>query len=126
MSRSWGARRRELFGSASREAAPAPVGRDFAEKRRPRLFPRLPYLPILVGAVLAGLVLTSLRTAIVRTRYALGDAIEKEQVLLERERSAAVEVRQRRDPRRLREAALAQGFGRPERVIALPSPERRP
>ncbi len=128
MSHSWAKRRAGLFEGDRREASnPALVGRDFARKRSRRwLHFRIPFLPILAGLVLGSLVLASLRTAIVRTKYALGDAAEQETQLLERERGAIVSGRALRDPRKLHEAALAHGFVRPERVIDLAAPARRP
>jgi hypothetical protein len=71
------------------------------------------------GALLAALALASLRLEIFRLRYALAEAVEVEQDLLQRRRELVVEVARLRDPRRLRRIARERGFGLPERVIQL-------
>jgi len=83
----------------------------------------LPLLPITCGVFAAYVGLVALRGEIQRLAYDLGAAVQQETQLLERERSAAVDVRRLRDPRRLREIAAQQGFVVPERVIEL-APER--
>jgi len=71
------------------------------------------------GALLAALALASLRLEIFRLRYALAEAVEVEQDLLERRGALVVEVARLRDPRRLRRIARERGFRLPERVIQL-------
>ena len=83
----------------------------------------LPLLPIACGVFAAYVGLVALRGEIQRLAYDLGAAVQLETQLLERERAAAVDVRRLRDPRRLREIAVEQGFVVPERVIEL-APER--
>jgi len=83
----------------------------------------LPLLPITCGVFAAYVGLVALRGEIQRIAYDLGAAVQQETHLLERERAAAVAVRRLRDPRRLREIAVEQGFVVPERVIEL-APER--
>lgn len=88
---------------------------------RPRVRTKraLPLLPIALGVFSAYVGLVALRGQIQRRSYELGTAVQTETRLLERERAAAVAVRELRDPRRLRELAVQQGFVVPERVIEL-------
>ena len=104
---------------APQEGGPDLVGTDFAERgHRPGGW-RSTGVAVVVGVVLGGLLLASLRMTIVRTRYALADSHTQETALLELEREATVELRELRDPRRLRRLAAELGFERPERVIEL-------
>jgi hypothetical protein len=128
--RSWADQRARLFApdeerAPSRGGAPRRaelVGRDLAESpRRARSRARL-RLPIALGAIVAALLLVTLRVEILRLRYALAEVAGQEEELLERSRQATVRVRELRDPARLRKLATERGFGRPERVIALASP----
>jgi hypothetical protein len=86
----------------------------------------LPLIPITVGVFIAYVGLVALRGDIQRLAYELGASVQTEQQLLERERAARVAVRQLRDPRRLRELAISQGFVVPERVIPLANGAARP
>lgn len=95
------------------------VGRDFSRRARANADWRRTGAAILVGLVLGGLLLVSLRMAILRTRYSLADALARETVLLDLERAASVELRELKDPRRLRRLAREIGFARAERVIEL-------
>jgi len=96
--------------------------RDLAAPRE-RAGRALPILPITCGVFAAYVGLVALRGEIQRLAYDLGAAVQLETQLLERERAAAVAVRQLRDPRRLRELAAQQGFVVPERVIELAPPQ---
>jgi hypothetical protein len=86
----------------------------------------IPVLPIVLGVFVAYVGLVALRGEIQRLAYDLGGAVQEEQQLLERERAARAAVRELRDPRRLRELAMAQGFVVPERVIELNDGAPRP
>lgn len=86
----------------------------------------LPILPITLGVFLAYVGLVAVRGEIQRLAYELGGAMQTEQQLQQRERAAQASVRELRDPRRLREIAVAQGFVVPERVIPLASEHTRP
>ena len=111
---------RPLSGSADHDADT--VERDFAHLRsRDRRSPR-PWLAIAVGALAAALMVASLRVSILRLRYQLSAAVTEETELLARQREITVELRELRDPNRLRELATKQGFARPERVIQLSVP----
>ena len=71
------------------------------------------------AALCAALVLSSLRLEIFRLRYALAEALNEEEALLERRNALEIEVTRLRDPRRLQRIARERGFGLPERVIRL-------
>jgi hypothetical protein len=64
----------------------------------------------------------ALRHSILQLRYQLSAAVTEETELLARQREVTVELRELRDPARLRELAAKQGFARPERVIQLSVP----
>ena len=83
-------------------------------------------IPITLGVFIAYVGLVALRGQIQRLAYELGGAVQTEQQLLERERAAQAALRELRDPRRLRELAVAQGFVVPERVIELKGEAARP
>lgn len=109
-------------------AARAPmklIGIDLSEKPAPRS--RAPWLRFVLALVVAAGLLVALRVDILRGRYALAEALEREQALLQRHRDLTVEMRRLRDPRRLGERARELGFVRPALVIdlgptALPRP----
>ena len=134
MRRTWSAQRARLVAGARAgpavahrpEVGPDLVGRDFSRTRAGgRGDLRRWLLPALAGAVLAALLLASLRTSILRVRYDLATAMTEEAALLERRRAVAVELRELRDPARLHRMARELGLARPERVIDLGRPERR-
>jgi len=123
MRRGMGAMRRGLLHLAPAGGEPASwIGRDFGEPRAQRAPRQRRWPGVLAGLVIAGLLLAGLRMAIVRERYLLGEAIQVETALRQRERAASVAVRELRDPRRLRRLALEAGFARPERAIELDPP----
>jgi hypothetical protein len=64
----------------------------------------------------------SVRVSILQLRYRLSAAVVEETDLLARQRAMTVELRELRDPSRLRELAAQQGFARPERVVQLSIP----
>ncbi len=78
----------------------------------------------LLGLALGALCLVALRVDILRTRYALAEALALEQQLLSERRDLTVEMRRLRDPARLATLARKRGFVRPERVIDLELPAR--
>ena len=120
--------RRKPAGRARRRraAAHAAVGRDY--KRRPiRKAPGLPsWVPILAGALVAALLLVSVRLSNLRLRYELAEALTEETALLERRRALSVTVGELRSPARLQRQARALGLGRPDRVVDLPPPTATP
>ena len=81
-----------------------------------------PWVAITVGTLAAALMVASLRVSILRLRYQLSAAVTEETELLASQREITVELRELRDPTRLRELATKQGFARPERVIQLSVP----
>jgi hypothetical protein len=83
-------------------------------------------VPAVLGFVLAGLLLASLRVELIYLRYSLAEAAGQEQQLLERQRLMTVRVRELRDPARLRTLAVESGFVRPRRVLTLAMDEVQP
>jgi len=136
VSRTWAKQRARLFAgnepqeasarSPFRSADPSTdtVGRDFAPLRSRSRRALHPWLAVAVGTLAAALMVASLRVSILRLRYQLSAAVVEETDLLGRQRAMTVELRELRDPSRLRELATQQGFARPERVVQLSVPAR--
>ena len=74
---------------------------------------------LLIAALIAGLGLAALRIDILRLRYALAEAVESEQTLLEEQSVWTARSATLADPTRLTELAEERGFERPARVIEL-------
>ena len=134
MNKAWARQRARLFaeelppGTSSRPPSrPAEgdndtVGRDFAHLRSRGRRNLQPWVAIAVGTLAAALMVAFLRVSILRLRYELTAAVTEETGLLERQRAATVELRELRDPTRLRDLATELGLARPERVIRLSVP----
>jgi len=75
--------------------------------------------PLIVVGLAAGLILTTLRTDIVRMEYDLAATGAEEQALLDQQRRLIAEHRNLLDPGRLRQIARDRGFVRPARVIEI-------
>lgn len=125
MSRAWSQKRARLFDSAGEERENL-VGRDMKRTRRRSRSGRIAWLSIFVGAVAAALFLVALRNSILRVRYDLDAARQRETALMERNANATVRLRELRDPTRLKELARERGFVRPEKVIDLGAGAVRP
>lgn len=97
------------------------VGRDFSRGGVRPTASRSAWIAAALGLVLAALLLTALRLAILRTRYELGEATKQEEALLQRDRSATVELQRLRDPSRLRRLAQERGFVTPQHIVVLPA-----
>ena len=96
--------------------------RQQAEGSR-RFQPRLPTAVLLwlaLAWVASNLTLVALRSDLTRVRYDLSHASALLGQLDEESRALTLELRKLYDPRRLREIALARGFGPPERIVELP------
>ena len=95
------------------------VGRDLARVRavgaRGRRSPGI----WLIAALIAGLGLAALRIDIFRLRYALAEAVETEQALLEEQSVWTARRATLSDPARLTKLAEERGFVRPTQVIDL-------
>jgi cell division protein FtsL len=134
VNKAWARQRAQLFAeelppdASSRPLPPsAPhntdtVGRDFARLRSRGQRPLRLWLAIAVGTLAAALMVASLRVSILQLRYQLSAAVSEETALLARQREVTVDLRELRDPTRLRDLATKQGFARPERVIQLSVP----
>ena len=134
MNKVWARQRAQLFAeepppnasstplSDSSDRDSDTVGRDFAHLPSRGRRPLQPWVAITVGTLAAALMVASLRVSILRLRYQLSAAVTEETELLASQREITVELRELRDPTRLRELATKQGFARPERVIQLSVP----
>ena len=67
-------------------------------------------VPLLALALLVALGVAALRIDLIRTRYALADAMAEEQQLIEEQRALTVELRRLRDPAVLAGLGHARGF----------------
>lgn len=131
MSRAWSAKRARLFEAAAGAPPDADlVGRDFKRPVGARRTRRGSaggwWLPALVGALAAALLLVALRNSILALRYDLDAAIAQEMELMKDQRAATAELRTLRDPARLQGLARERGFVRPDRVIDLGREVARP
>ncbi|MCP5056529.1 MAG: hypothetical protein GY937_07340 [bacterium] len=125
MSRAWSQKRARLFDGATKGTENL-VGRDMKRTRRRRRGGRIAWLPIFVGVLAAALFLVALRNSILRVRYDLDAARQRETALMERKANATVRLRELRDPTRLNALAKERGFVRPEKVIDLGMGAARP
>lgn len=76
-------------------------------------------LVVVVGAALG---VAALRIDLLRTRYAVSAAMEREGELIEEQRQLIVRRRQLRDPVALAVKARERGFRPPAHVVSLPDP----
>lgn len=130
MRRGWSRERAALFAAdaparrgasgVARGRGRTVVGRDLSGSTRRPAASRSTWIAAVLGCVVAALLLTALRLAILRTRYELGEATKQEEALLQRNRSATVELQRLRDPGRLRRLAQERGFGPPQHIVVLP------
>lgn len=78
--------------------------------------------PLLALAVVVALGVAAVRIDLLRTRYAVAAATERESKLREEQRQLLVHRRQLRDPVELAEKARARGFRPPSHVVSIPDP----
>lgn len=81
-----------------------------------------PLMAMAVLVVLAGLAVAAVRIDLIRTRYAVSAAMERENELIEEQRQLIVRRRQLRDPVELAVQARERGFRPPAHVVSLPDP----
>jgi hypothetical protein len=97
--------------------AVALIGRDLAAMPL-RTNPRSRLVPVaIVGALIGGLCLATLRVHLIRQRYDLAEAMQTERELLDEKRLLTARVQRLRDPARIARLAEERGFVRPESVI---------
>jgi hypothetical protein len=90
-----------------------------ASKAPRRHLPR--WAPVAIAAcLLAALSVAALRVDLIRLRYGLARALERERALLEERRDLLATMGGLRDPSRLARAAQERGFVRPKRIVDLP------
>ena len=107
-----------LSSSHRRRTGPL-VGTDLGQPRRRSAGWQRAATPLVVLGLAAALILTTLRTDIMRMQYDLAEAGEQELELLDLQRRLTVKHRQLLAPSRLKILARERGFTRPGRVIVL-------
>jgi hypothetical protein len=80
------------------------------------------FIPLLVLALIVALGVASLRIDLIRTRYALAEAMAAEQTLIEEQRALIVRQRRLRDPAVLATLAAERGYRSAESVRTMPDP----
>jgi hypothetical protein len=95
------------------------IGRDLGASEPAVALRR--WLPVIVATIAVAIGIAALRIDLFRIQYALGEALEQEQSLLEQQRALTVRKRQLRDPAVLERRARELGFQRPVRLVDLPS-----
>lgn len=108
------------FGSTSGGGRQAWIGIDVS-KEPVRPAPRGLY-PLFALAVLVALGVAAVRIDLLRTRYAVAAAMERENELIEEQRQLIVRRRQLRDPVELAVKARERGFRPPAHVVSIPDP----
>ncbi len=78
--------------------------------------------PLLALAVIVALGVAAVRIDLLRTRYAVAAAMERENELIGEQRQLIVRRRQLRDPVELAVKARERGFRPPAHVVSLPDP----
>jgi hypothetical protein len=96
------------------------IGIDFSGEKTPRHIRKL--LPLLILALIAALGVSALRIDLIRTRYAMAEALAEEKALITEQRELIVRRRQLRDPAELAVQARARGFRPPTQILSLPEP----
>ena len=82
--------------------------------------------PLFAVAVVVALGVAAVRIDLLRTRYAVAAAMERENELIEEQRQLIVRRRQLRDPVELAVQARERGFRPPAHVVSLPEPALGP
>ena len=100
------------------------IGVDFARWTLPRVSPA--WVPIAILALVSALTLASLRIDLIRTRYALADALAAEENLISEQRALIATRRGLRDPTALAARAREAGFRPAGAVITLVDPAPGP
>lgn len=114
-------------GSAAGTQGPRLVGIDYSAAPRPERQGRAALaLPLVAGVVCAALLLSALRADIVRTRYALAQALSVEKQLRPQENRLKLRLGQLRSPHRLHRLARELGMDRPAQVLELSAQGARP
>ncbi len=96
------------------------IGIDLSGQGRPR--PARTLVPLLILTLISALGIAALRIDLIRTRYALAAATERENALLEEQRALIAHKRALRDPVTLAVQARKRGFRPAARVFSVPDP----
>lgn len=108
------------FGTTPGAGRQSWVGIDVS-KEPVRPAPRGLY-PLFAVAVIVALGVAAVRIDLLRTRYAVAAAMERENELIETQRQLIVRRRQLRDPVELAVKARERGFRPPAHVVSIPDP----
>ncbi len=96
------------------------IGRDLSQRNDPRNAKA--FVPLLLVILLTALGIAALRMELIKTRYAIAAATERETALIEEQRALIARKRQLRDPMVLSIEARERGFRPPAHVYSLPDP----
>jgi hypothetical protein len=96
------------------------IGFDLSGQDRPRRMRNL--LPLLMLTLITALGIAALRIDLIRVRYAVAAATERENALIEEQRELLAHRRQLRDPGALAVQAHRRGFRPAARTFSLPDP----
>lgn len=104
----------------ARNEMPSFIGRDLGPEYDPRRASAL--VPLLILVLVTALGIAALRIDLIRTRYAVAQATQTENTLIEEQRALIARKRQLRDPVSLAIKARERGFRPPTRVYSLADP----
>lgn len=107
---------------AAAEAVPAVAHADFADRFGEGAAGHRLLVALVTGLLVGALLLVALRIDIIRMRYAMARALERETELRGQQRELVVESRRLRQPARLAELAAELGYERPTRVVHFRAP----
>jgi hypothetical protein len=123
IARTWIARAKDQVDFRQSPEASDPrewIGVDFSGENAPRRVRKL--LPLLILSLIAALGVSALRIDLIRTRYAMADALAEEKALITEQRELILRRRQLRDPVELAVQARVRGFRPPTQILSLPEP----
>ncbi len=112
--------RNNSYSQQSTEERGAWIGVDLSGEGRPRRARAL--VPLLILTLITALGIAALRIDLIRTRYALAAATERETTLIEEQRALIAHNRQLRDPVTLAVEARRRGFRPAARIFSVPDP----
>ena len=112
--------RNHSYSQRSTEERGAWIGVDLSGEGRARRARAL--VPLLILTLITALGIAALRIDLIRTRYAMAAAAERENALIEEQRALVAHKRQLRDPVTLAVQARKRGFRPAARIFSVPDP----